>query len=120
MPDAPLRPCRWPGCAALVARGYCALHRPPVALERPRLSSAQRGYGARWQQAAQAFLRSHPLCRQCRAKGKTAAAKVVDHILPHRGDSGLFWDQANWQALCKPCHDRKTATEDGGFGRKAA
>lgn len=44
-------------------------------------------------------------------------ANVVDHIKPHRGDKVLFWDSANWQPLCKECHDRKTATEDGGFGR---
>lgn len=31
---------------------------------------------------------------------------------PHRGDQKLFWDESNWQALCKPCHDRKTWTED--------
>lgn len=28
----------------------------------------------------------------------------------------LFWDSANWQAMNKECHDRKTASEDGGFG----
>jgi 5-methylcytosine-specific restriction protein A len=28
----------------------------------------------------------------------------------------LFWNETNWQPLCKECHDRKTATEDGGFG----
>ncbi|WP_304879789.1 HNH endonuclease [uncultured Parasutterella sp.] len=28
----------------------------------------------------------------------------------------MFWDESNWQALCKRCHDRKTAAEDGGFG----
>jgi 5-methylcytosine-specific restriction endonuclease McrA len=22
----------------------------------------------------------------------------------------LFWDKTNWQALCKRCHDQKTAT----------
>ena len=36
----------------------------------------------------------------------------VDHIIPHRGDQKLFWDRNNWQALCKPCHDRKTGKED--------
>jgi 5-methylcytosine-specific restriction protein A len=46
------------------------------------------------------------------------AATVVDHIIPHQGDMTLFWDaDSNWQSLCKTCHDRKTATEDGGFGR---
>jgi 5-methylcytosine-specific restriction protein A len=34
---------------------------------------------------------------------------VVDHIKPHKGDRGLFWELANHQALCKRCHDRKTA-----------
>jgi len=44
-------------------------------------------------------------------------AVVADHIKPHRGDAGLFFDLANLQALCKRCHDRKTARYDGGFGR---
>jgi len=35
----------------------------------------------------------------------TTAASVVDHIVAHRGDQELFWDQSNWQSLCKPCHD---------------
>ncbi|WP_390622926.1 HNH endonuclease [Ralstonia syzygii] len=42
-------------------------------------------------------------------------ATVVDHIVPHKGDQHLFWRRSNWQALCKACHDRKTAREDGGF-----
>lgn len=45
------------------------------------------------------------------------AATVVDHITPHKGDKALFWQRANWQPLCKRCHDIKTAIEDGGFGR---
>lgn len=45
------------------------------------------------------------------------ASTVVDHIKPHKGDQQLFWSKANHQALCKECHDTKTATEDGGFGR---
>lgn len=44
--------------------------------------------------------------------GKTGKATVVDHIVPHRGDDRLFWDEENWQALCKNCHDSKTMTED--------
>ena len=41
------------------------------------------------------------------------AAQVVDHIIPHRGDPSLMWDESNWQSLCKPCHDSKTAGEGG-------
>jgi hypothetical protein len=43
-------------------------------------------------------------------------ANVVDHIIPHRGDMELFWDESNWQSMCEPCHNRKTASEDGAFG----
>lgn len=55
---------------------------------------------------------AHPLCVQCAKQGKYVRATVVDHIIPHRGDQKLFWDQNNWQALCKSCHDKKTLTED--------
>ncbi|WP_338080605.1 HNH endonuclease signature motif containing protein [Cohnella luojiensis] len=49
--------------------------------------------------------------------GRVVAATVVDHIKPHKGNKILFWDKNNWQPLCKQHHDRKTAIEDGGFGR---
>lgn len=45
-------------------------------------------------------------------------AKVVDHIIPHKGDTRLFWDEGTHQSLCKRYHDKKAATKDGGFGRK--
>ena len=65
-----------------------------------------------WQQASKAYLQSHPLCVECVKLGRYTKATVVDHIVPHRGDQKLFWDQSNWQALCKSHHDRKTLTED--------
>lgn len=41
---------------------------------------------------------------------------VVDHIEPHRGAVGLFFDAANLQSLCKECHDAgKAAVERLGF-----
>ncbi len=67
-----------------------------------------RGYSRRWERERRIFLARHPLCVHCLAAGRTRAAEVVDHIVPHRGDSELFWDGHNWQALCKACHDRKT------------
>jgi len=44
---------------------------------------------------------------------RVAPATVVDHIEPHKGDEELFYDINNLQSLCKSCHDRKTAKEDG-------
>jgi 5-methylcytosine-specific restriction enzyme A len=81
------------------------------ALERERPSAARRGYGPRWRKARAAYLARHPLCAACQAEGRVVPATVVDHVVPHRGDAALFWDQANWAALCKPCHDAKTARE---------
>ena len=74
-------------------------------------TSAQRGYGYKWQQAREGYLRLHPLCVMCEAKDRTTSATVVDHIIPHRGDQKLFWDSGNWQPLCKSHHDAKTQQE---------
>ncbi len=67
-------------------------------------TTAQRGYGGRWQRVREAFLRHHPLCARCDAQGRIVAATVVDHRVPHRGDPGLMWDHGNLQALCTACH----------------
>lgn len=88
------------------------------AYDRERGSSSARGYGSRWQKARAGFLRSHPLCALCAAVGRAELATVVDHITPHRGDQALFWDRANWQPLCAPCHNAvKQAEEKSGFLR---
>ena len=80
-------------------------------LDRQRPSAARRGYGARWRRARAAYLARNPLCVPCQAAGRLAPATVVDHRVPHRGDQKLFWNEGNWQGLCKPCHDAKTARE---------
>ncbi len=72
-------------------------------------TAAQRGYDARWRRARLAYLSEHPLCRVCAQRKRVRVATVVDHIKPHRGDDALFWDEDNWQPLCKTCHAAKTA-----------
>src|SRR5262245_2556293 len=123
MATAAPTPCTWPGCGKL----NCTKHVKAATRERQqrvdsqRGSSAQRGYGSRSQKARATFLRQHPLC-QCElcdeGRIRLLPSSVVDHKVPHRGDQSLFWDTDNWQALNKACHDRKTATQDGGFGNK--
>lgn len=68
-------------------------------------------YGHQWRKARRAFLAAHQFCATCSKDGRLTPARIVDHIRPHKGDLGLFWDQGNWQPLCQPCHDRKTAIE---------
>lgn len=44
-------------------------------------------------------------------------ALVVDHIVPHRGDPALFWDERNLQAVAKAWHDSvKQQRERAGGG----
>lgn len=41
---------------------------------------------------------------------------VLDHIIPHRGDEALFWDQTNWQVVAKSWHDsQKQSMEKRGL-----
>ncbi|MCY1296492.1 HNH endonuclease [compost metagenome] len=77
-------------------------------------TSTQRGYGYKWQKARERFLAKRPLCRMCSEQGMVVVATDVDHIIPHRGDQALFWDEGNWQPLCHSCHSAKTQTEEAG------
>ena len=103
------------------------LFRPPGALSREaskaafearRESAASRGYDWLWRKESAVFKASHPLCVMCLREGRTAAAEVVDHIVPHRGDMALFWDRSNWQALCAPHHNREKQRQEHAMARQ--
>lgn len=76
----------------------------------PRLSACKRGYGRRWERQRKTVLAEEPICRICGHNPSTC----VDHIIP-RSQGGSDYRE-NLQGLCERCHNRKTATEDGGFG----
>lgn len=97
-----------------------------------RLTTAQRGYGSRWQRERKAFLSlpHNQFCIRCKRRGLLNAGTmrmdgtletsrrriglVVDHIIPHKGDQRLFWDQDNWQPLCHDHHDIVKQREEHG------
>ena len=112
MPYRPKTACKHPYCNKLVDYGsdYCEEHK--ALHKHDRKSSYERGYDNRWRKARLVFLNQHPLCTRCYENGRLVRATVVDHIVPHRGDKELFWDESNWQALCERCHNQKTMTED--------
>lgn len=87
---------------------------------RTGLTAAERGYGYKWQKARQEWLKEHPLCAYCEARGRVEAASVVDHKEPHRGDQRLFWNRSNWLSLCFHCHNslkqREEKAADRAFG----
>lgn len=112
-------PCAEVGCRQVVkGSSRCADHekKRKRQLEALRPSRHERGYDARWVKESKAFLARNPLCAECGKKNLVVSATVVDHIIPHLGNMTLFWNQSNWQPLCKKCHDRKTALEDGRWG----
>lgn len=103
-----LQPCAQHGCPTLVPKGYCAAHRADRDRQRP-MADVRRLYGTtRWRRLRAAVLAEQPLCGACRHAGRATVATDVDHVVPHRGDTRLFWDHANLQALCHACHSRKT------------
>ena len=114
----PKKPCATPGCRTLldVGEAHCARHAPlekrsrDMAVDRARGSEEYRRWYARkaWRgpggrRAVQ--LAKEPLCAMCPDWSRQPAT-VADHVVPHRGDHGLFWFGA-LQSLCKPCHDSK-------------
>ena len=119
MPRSAPKICTSPGCSTLVIAGRCQKHALAYDIDRQasrrqydkqRGSNASRGYDAKWRKARIDYLLLHPVC----ACGKPS--EVVDHIIAHKGDQSLFWDESNWSAKCQSCHNRKTAAIDGGFG----
>lgn len=123
--------CAYPGCRhpVPITEKYCESHKKVgkdrevrFAKEREakRLrfkgSSNERGYGYRWKKLRDRFIQKHPHCVECLKNGVITLATDVDHIIPHRGDPKLLYDENNLQSLCKSCHSKKTAREDGGFG----
>ena len=103
----PPRGARLCSCGAVVhGGGPCPTCAPRRKREQDaqRPTARQRGYSTAWDKARLGYLNHHPLCAACLKRGVETLATVVDHIIPHRGDKGLFWDKTNWQALCVPCH----------------
>jgi len=120
MPYKPACPCHKPGCPNLTndPSGYCPLHKKEARREqdKARGTSTERGYNNRWRKVRKQYLSKHPLCVECQKEDRIVAATVVDHIIPAKDSPELFWDEGNWQSLCKYHHDVKTAKEDGAFG----
>lgn len=115
--DKPLRRCLHPGCSVLTSSGYCPDHKP----RHNRTQSVDwhswyRDPRYRWQRRRDDQLAKEPFCRECARRGLRVKATEVDHIIPHRGDLGLFCN-GELQSLCHKCHSRKTVAENADVFR---
>lgn len=120
MPRKPLKPCHYPGCPKLTEERYCKKHQKEIDREYNKSSRPYKKlYNfSHWQRLRKHVLTKQPLCVICLKEKRITPATVVDHIKPHKGDVKLFFDINNLQPLCKGCHDRKTAKEDGRWERR--
>jgi 5-methylcytosine-specific restriction protein A len=121
VPRRPLRPCRVPGCAGLVTSGYCAHHKGGVydrdAVARreadDRKGELRQFYSSPpWRKLRARVLREEPFC----ACGCGERTDTVDHIKSAREHPELRLMRSNLRAWFGDCHNRKTATFDGGWG----
>ncbi|MDZ3745338.1 HNH endonuclease [Pseudoglutamicibacter cumminsii] len=110
VPRKPKRPCSQPGCPELTDHRFCPAH---ARAEDERYRTYQRDpainkrYDHRRRKIRNAYIQAHPLCEQCQTQGRVTPAQEVDHIVPL--EDGGTHDEANLQALCKPCHSSKIA-----------
>lgn len=97
--------CRQP----VTSRGRCHPHAVPR--DRPRANVAVRRLyrTVRWQRLRRLVLSEEPLCCDCQAEGHVQPSEDVDHVIPHRGDSVLFWSRKNLVGRCHAHHAAKTA-----------
>ena len=113
MPSAIPRACRKLGCGKTTTdrSGYCDDHRNEGWQQHQRGQNLhQRGYGSKWDVIrARILKRDRHICQECLRNKKPVPASTVDHIIP-KAQGGTDED-SNLQALCWPCHKRKTATE---------
>lgn len=106
------------GCPVLVQSGRC--ERCQRAADRRRGSGTARGYTAKWARFRKRYLGLHPVCEcgpDCCPDGCLTLATDVDHIDGSGRDGPRAYDETNLQALAHACHSRKTARQDGAFGR---
>jgi 5-methylcytosine-specific restriction protein A len=119
MPHRIATGCMEPGCPEISSKGNrCGYHARQAQIKRDRRrgSAAARGYGARWRRLRAMYLRANPRCVDPFEVHETLMlANTVDHVLPKSEGGTDVWD--NLQSLCASCHNRKTASEDGRWGR---
>ena len=98
-------------------------HRPFTRTVEARANSNARGYDEAWRALRLTIIkRDKWTCGACgrddlwKKKDAGGPGAHVDHIVPKA--KGGTDAPHNLRTLCWPCHSSKTATNDGGFGRR--
>lgn len=104
------KPCRNSRCPNLVpvTSNYCSscLTGEMARYNAARGSARSQGYDRVWERVRLAYLGANPLCERCKAAGRVTEAALVHHRVAIT-DGGERLDEANLEALCRPCHERE-------------
>lgn len=107
----------------LVASGYCPKHERTAAgsdYQRRKRADQAKGperqfYSTReWRRIRAVVLREEPFC----ACGCGRTSNTVDHVKNRRAYPELALERTNLRGWYDACHNRKTASQDGGFGNR--
>ena len=120
MPYKPGRPCRHPGCPAIVKgkSGYCPAHEKKVKKQyesQPQRIEDKRFYSDRkWRRLRKMKLAADPMCQKCEEK----ASVLVHHIddVKHHPEKKMEW--GNLLSLCNDCHESIHRPDRWGGGGK--
>lgn len=108
--------------ARLPESGESAERQRKAEHDRWRGSARERGYDAEWQALRDAVVIERGCkCERCgslvvlrkREVTRTVPVAEVDHIISIEERPDLRLERSNLRVLCKPCHSRRTATEQG-------
>lgn len=127
------RPCRQPGCAALVQppATYCPAHTWTAEQRRQHRRIVDRDYdrhrrdqrarafykSAAWERLRRAVLaRDNYLCQRCLEHQRITPATTVDHIVPLSVAWERRLDMSNLRSLCGPCHNAVRAEQGEAAG----
>jgi len=119
MPYKPKRPCAYTGCGRFAVREqYCAEHQKVVDKQYnqyERDPATNKRYGRAWKRIRDRYIKSHPLCEECKKYDKLTPVEEVHHIIPLSKGGGNETD--NLMALCKSCHSGISSESGDRWGR---
>jgi 5-methylcytosine-specific restriction protein A len=115
--------CNSPGCGNLIDMGerYCAkhIHGQPVrkCFEKAGRPNAELYNTSRWRKLRREVLKQYPYCFKCGVSGGESPLQA-HHLIPPKGDAGLFFDGGNLVSVCPACHRILTGKETAEGKRK--
>ena len=125
MPHLPNKPCAQPGCRALVPRGTRRCQ-SCQSVETRKYNQEQRPKAhsfypsPEWRAfRAEALRRFGNRCCQCGHVSDRANPIEFDHIVSIKQAPERALDITNVRPLCRRCHSRRTAQEQGRWQRRA-